>query len=312
MTGEQVRDTTFLITSGGYDVTEVDDLLSSIAAELDVGRPVEPLAMNAAFRTRRTGYDVDAVDWFLGQFLFRPGPGELTEMSSDPWRGLDVVGGRFTRSETGGRAESSGWQSGMALWERYDEECQKAWEEFDQQAGTFLRLEWVGLARRELRSAEQHTIASMTYRRSDIFLGNHSVSEIGGQFSINRESFVLKSTGYAQSRKLVDKTGTPILYTSGMNFERRAQASISFPDGRSLRFPVRGTHRANAIMTAVDESGNSVARYRMIRFSTGGSSRKSVEVAVHPSRELTGELMLAIMISAPCLRSYFSVQTGGG
>jgi len=257
MTGEQVRDTTFLITSGGYDVTEVDDLLSSIAAELDVGRPVEPLAMNAAFRTRRTGYDVDAVDWFLGQFLFRPGPG-------------------------------------------------------DQQAGTYLRLEWVGLARRELRSAEQHTIASMTYRRSDIFLGNHSVSEIGGQLSLNKESFVLKSTGYAQSRKLVDKTGTPILYTSGMNFERRAQASISFPDGRSLRFPVRGTHRANAIMTAVDESGNSVARYRMIRFSTGGSSRKSVEVAVHPSRELTGELMLAIMISAPCLRSYFSVQTGGG
>jgi DivIVA domain-containing protein len=193
MTGEQVRDTTFLITSGGYDVAQVDDLLSSIAAELDAGRPVEPLARNAIFRTRRTGYDIDAVDWFLGQFLLRPGPGELAEMSTDPWRGLDAVGGRFTRSEAGTRAESRGWQWGMALWERYDGECQKAWEEFDQQAGTYLRLEWVGIARRELRSAEQKTIASMTYRGSDIFLGNHSVSEIGGQFNINRRASFLRA-----------------------------------------------------------------------------------------------------------------------
>ena len=92
-TGEQVRDTTFLITRGGYDAAQVDDLLRGIAAELDAGRPVEPLARNATFRTRRTGYDIDAVDWFLGQFLLRPGLGELAEMSTDPWRGLDAVGG---------------------------------------------------------------------------------------------------------------------------------------------------------------------------------------------------------------------------
>jgi DivIVA domain-containing protein len=311
MTGEQVRDTTFLITRGGYDVAEVDDLLRSIAQELDVGRPVEPLARNATFRTRRRGYDVAAVDSFLGQFLLRPAPGELAEMSTDPWRGLDAVGGQVTRRGAAGRAERSG-KHGLALRERYHGECRKAWDEFDQQPGTYLRLEWVGIARRELHSAEQQTIASMTYRWYDPILGNANISEIGGQFSINQESFVLKCTGYAQSRKLADKTGTPILYTSGMNFERIAKASVSFPDGRSLRFPVQGTHRANAIMTAVDGAGNSVARYRIIRFSTGGLGRKSVEVVVLPGWELTNELMLAIMISAPWLRSYFSVQRGGG
>lgn len=136
-------------------------------------------------------------------------------------------------------------------------------------------------------------------------------SEIGGQFSINKESFVLKSTGYAQSRKLVDKTETPILYTSGKNFQRSAKARISFPDGRSLRFPVRGTYRPNAIMTAVDEAGNSVARYRIIRFTMGGLGRHNVEIAVHPGWELTDELMLVIMISAPQLSSYFAIQRGG-
>jgi hypothetical protein len=232
-------------------------------------------------------------------------------MSTDPWRGLDAVGRQVTRRGAAGRAARSG-KHGLALRERYHGECQKAWDEFDQQPGTYLRLEWVGIARRELHSAEQQTIASMTYRWYDPILGNANISEIGGQFSINQESFVLKCTGYAQSRKLADKTGTPILYTSGMNFERIAKASVSFPDGRSLRFPVQGTHRANAIMTAVDGAGNSVARYRIIRFSTGGLGRKSVEVVVLPGWELTNELMLAIMISAPQLRSYFSVQRGGG
>jgi hypothetical protein len=61
-----------------------------------------------------------------------------------------------------------------------------------------------------------------------------------------------------------------------------------------------------------DEAGNSVAGYRIIRFARSGGLRNNVEVAVHPSWELTDELMLAITISAPWLSSYFSVQSGGG
>lgn len=311
MTGEQVRDTTFLITRWGYDVAAVDNLLRGIAAELDAGRPTEQLVRNAAFRTRWRGYDVTAVDWFLGRFLPRPGPGEPAEMSADPWSDLDAVGGRFTRGGAGGRAGHSAWRSRQGRHLLHAEQCRKAWHEFGKQPGTYLRLEWTGIARRELRSAQQQTIASMSCKWSDVRLATN-ISEIGARFSINNESFVLKSTGYAQSRKLVDQTGTPVLYTSGRNFNGIAGACISFPDGRSLRFPVRGTGRANAIMTAVDEAGNGIARYRIIRLSAGGLGRKGVEVALHPDWELTNELMLAIMISAPQLRSYFSVQGGGG
>jgi hypothetical protein len=62
-------------------------------------------------------------------------------------------------------------------------------------------------------------------------------------------------------------------------------------------------------MTAVDQAGNRVARYR-----TTGRDRQhgwgSVEIIVHPHWKLTDELVLAIAISAPELGSYFS--TGGG
>jgi len=232
-------------------------------------------------------------------------------MSTDPWRDLDAAGGRFTHTETGHRSGPSDRPSRRALRERYAEECWKAWDEFGQHPGTYLRLEWVKIARCELRSVDLQAIASMTYRWSDI-LGATDIPEMGDRVNISKGSFVLVRTRAKQSRKLVDEEGTPVLLTCGRNFERIARASISFPEGRSLRFPVRGTHRANAIMTMVDEAGNSIDRYRVIRFARGGGLRNNVEVVVHPGWELTDELTLAITISAPWLSSYFSVQWGGG
>jgi hypothetical protein len=63
-------------------------------------------------------------------------------------------------------------------------------------------------------------------------------------------------------------------------------------------------------MTAVDEAGNSVVRYRIGGWDTIG--RSVVEITVHPGRQLTNELVLAIAISAPWLGSYFSEPVEGG
>jgi hypothetical protein len=108
-----------------------------------------------------------------------------------------------------------------------------------------------------------------------------------------------------KTRELVDEAGMPILYTSGSNLYWRASACITFPDGQWLRFPVRGTHRMNAIMTAVDQAGNRVARYRIL-------GRGSVEITVNPDRKLTDELVLAIAISARWLDPYFRIPWGSG
>lgn len=102
-------------------------------------------------------------------------------------------------------------------------------------------------------------------------------------------------------RQLLDETGTPILYT--------AAGSIKFPGHRWLRFPLRGTTQANAIMTAVDQAGNKVARYRLVR---NKNSWRRVEIIVHPGQQLTDELALALALSAPLLRSHFHSGGGGG
>jgi hypothetical protein len=51
-------------------------------------------------------------------------------------------------------------------------------------------------------------------------------------------------------------------------------------------------------MTAVDQIGKSVARYRII-------GKETTEIAVNPGWKLTDELTLAIAVSAPWLDSYF-------
>jgi DivIVA domain-containing protein len=333
VTGDQVRDATFYtktsLTGGWvYDAAEVDDLLRRVADELDAGRPAGPMVRNAAFGKRSNGYDIGAVDWFLGQLLFYPGPAELAEMSADPWRDLGVVA-QFTRSGMGDFAGRSAFSSWLAVRKHYARECRKAWRDFDQQPGMPLCR-----AGGELRTMQMQTMASTRSR-----WGTGTIIGAGGRsFTLRTIStrrspppgmdaivarssrdfeghFAAETTGSQDWRalnvtELVDDTGAPVLYTSGRHFDRRARASISFPDRRWLRFPIRGTRRANAIMTAVDEAGNSVARYRLNGpgFIPGLGN---VEISVHPGWELADELVLAIAISAPWLPSYFETTEGG-
>ncbi len=107
---------------------------------------------------------------------------------------------------------------------------------------------------------------------------------------------------WAWFRQLLDETGTPILYTGGVTSGRDG-GYIKFPGRRWLRFPVRGDKRANAIMTAVDQAGNKVARYRLV--SNELIFGKKIEITVHPGQQLTDELALAILLSGPWLSSAF-------
>ena len=61
-------------------------------------------------------------------------------------------------------------------------------------------------------------------------------------------------------------------------------------------------------MTAVDQAGNKVARYRL----TGKLKLLPIEITVHPDQQLTDELALVIALSAPWLSSYFTSSGGGG
>jgi DivIVA domain-containing protein len=334
VTGDEVRDTWFLDTDGGYLAPDVDELLRRVAAELDAGRPAGPLIENATFRPTSwrkkysRGYDIDAVDWFLGQLLRlqdHAGPGGT---SADPWRDVGgmtqlVLGGvsglaqRYPPPNEPTPRQARKW---------FEERCENACRGFGLLPGTHLSYVPVSLFMGELRTAEQQTLASartiwsmgkttlsaggrtftrLTSRASSslpgiVDISNRSTRDYDGHCA---KSGSLGGPSYrarAIARALVDEAQVPILYTSGANYNSRACARISFPDGRWLRFLVQGTRKANAVMSAVDQAGNKVARYR-----------QGAGIIVHPDQSLTNELVLAITISVPWLASYFDRPSEG-
>jgi hypothetical protein len=181
--------------------------------------------------------------------------------------------------------------------------------------GRARRGRW-GDDRYELRTREQQTIVSLYLGKLPSNLESFAGASLGERSFTETRAARSLSPGIAEiggrsrwapfysrskpAAPFVDEAGIPILYTGGRSFDRSAGASITFPDQRWLRFLIRGTRKENAIMTAVDEAGNRVARYRRAAEGWG-----SVEIAVHPDKNLADELVLAIAISARWLGSYF-------
>jgi DivIVA domain-containing protein len=318
LNGDEVRNITF--GKGYYNASQVNDLLARIAAELDAGRPAGPLIANATFKKRSLlgRNDHGPVDWFLEQLRRREDPSEIARTNADPWRDL--------------AADPYCIRGGLVA-APSKQECADAWRDFGHQPGTRLSLVTTGVTRQELRTAEQQTVAVFVSRYPlfvRLRLNTYplfATAEAGGRtFTMKR---VTRSSwpGIAETisrdrpgapahspkrqtdkkdprlRRIIDETGTPILYTAGQHFNSAAGGYIKFPGQRWLRFPVRGTSQRNAIMTAVDQAGNKVARYRVGRGET--RFRTTTEITVHPDQRLTDELALAIAAPAPWLLLYF-------
>jgi DivIVA domain-containing protein len=343
--GDEVRDTRFTSTQvQGYHAPEVNELLHRVAAELDAGRSLGPLIENATFQvTSRppaisltlgataSRYDIDAVDWFLGQLKQQEQHTPSADKSADPWRDLPVTQlGRSVDTPSGKPTLVQLLELDKILeWDRdFSRDCESACRDFYRQPGVTLRqgkrLRFWAI-RHELLTADRKTIASRDAHRSVIHVGERrfthriistdswspGVSEIAARsardFAGHFSGQTMTGAAHAPVvRELVDEAGEPALYISGENHGCRACACITFTDQRRFRFLIRGM-QPNAIMTAVDEAGNKIARYRHVsdEISPFGSW-DDIAITVHPGQELTDALVLAIMISTQWLDSYFT------
>jgi hypothetical protein len=212
-------------------------------------------------------------------------------------RGLDDPG-RMPARLSQWRARIAREKQASKDWRRFTQECAGEWRDFGQQPGTHLWLVGTGIGRCELRTAEQQTVARLRGR-----VWYTGVSAGGRTFTRKPAT----GAGWA----FVDEAGAPILHTWGSHWNNLALGHIAFPDRRWLQFPVRGTGRANAIMTAVDQDRNKVAQYRRAR-GLWASLASTTEITVHPEQPLTDELVLALAISARWLSSYFDPPTPPG
>ena len=313
-----------MLEVAGYHPRQVNDLRRRVAAELDAGGSARPLIENATFRRRRYGlrYDIEAVDWFLDQFLLLPGPFELGGMAEDPWGDLPVA--RIAQRTSEKYA--------------FELQCDSAWRDFGQLPGTHLSFGKAARGLIELRTAEEQALASVRGDRAKTFSAGgrnftfqpastaespspavaellaHAARDYFGHYAAKTRIPVILTNpqlGFQRVNGLVDETGTPILYTKGRNYNWRAYARIMFPDQRWLRFLVRASAPANAIMTAVDQAGNRVARYRFAD-QRGRKWPWDLEIIVHPGQKLTDELALMLAISAGWLEEYFEGPQAAG
>jgi len=286
---DDVRDIKF--RKGTYDLSEVDELLDRMASEIAAGRRAGPLIANAAFHQRSAfrGYDARAVDWFLDQLRRNEDPAEAALAHADPWR--DLAADPFHIHRDPGALEGRAAPPPASR-------CADEWREFSEQPGT--RLMWVrtGAMRYELRTAKQYPLVIM--RRglaTTLTTGERTFkTKAGGRTPVPGISEVInrdrpgypartmrgaKDIGRPPLRHILDEAGLPILFSGGRHISRIAGAYIVFPSQRWLRFPVRGARRANVIMTAVDQAGIKVARYRIARNEP--SSRKGIQITVRPA-----------------------------
>ena len=278
VTGDEVRDTWFLHggtwprggSYRGYLASDVDGLLRRVAAERDAGlRLVVDQEHNVPIGEGEKGYDVVAVDWFLISFpQDRVG---LAGTSADPWRDVGDVA-QLVRGGVSGLAQryprAKPTSEKARAW--FAGQCQNAWRDFGQLPGAQLWWGKAGPALLELRTAEQQTLASLPgagtvsvggrsfsskSRRAAVRLRSTADSWPPGVADIAARSWRDSVGHFAAAtmtdsdqrwearrvNELVDETGTPIVYSSGLNFDRRAYKCVAFRDGRWLRFPVRGT-----------------------------------------------------------------------
>jgi DivIVA domain-containing protein len=346
--GNEVRRLIFPRT-GGYETAAVDELLDRVATELDAGRPVAHLIEDATFPRQsmqlrgglvpRGGYDCAAVDWVLSQLRRQDDP----EARADPWRNLpawrySMASLDASAAELAGPARRGAARAARVRAAKdYARECAEACRDFGAQPGAQFSLVKTGVARSELRTAEQYALVSVrtvparifdrdgrTYRLSRVKAAQWPAvaAEIGDErpgspAHLPRTELAPRTGTEAARRKdpvarkdwslksLADRAGLPVLYTGGGHIDRTAGGYVQFPGRRWLRFPVRGTERSNAIMTAVDQAGRQVARYMI-------ADRRAIDITVHPDQQLTDELILTLALTARWVSSFFDSSGGGG
>ena len=331
----------------GYLVSDVDELLLRVADEMDAGRPVGGLVANAALRMPESPrpkpglrvrqlpltYQVTAVHWLLGQLSRCDDDWDRARLEADPWRDLAAWDFSERHAETGPEKAAASFavlprSAALAPGDKAG-----AWLACAALPGT--RLLWVrtGVLHSELRTEGRQVSASVRRRLSwSSWSGQARVVQIGGQAFASQRITRSAWPGIAATfgagfpaagapggsgkgwgtRVLADPAGLPVLCSGGQNFNYKAGAYIRLPAGRWFQFPVRGPNLGSAVMTALDQDGNKVALYRMIRADGGLPALPQVEIAVHPDQGITDELLLILAVSAPWLWTYFRQDSGGG
>ena len=207
------------------------------------------------------------------------------------------------------RIDSSGQRTKRAARKRLSEELAAAWHNFPNLRGQHLSMRRAGRGSWELVNDSSGAVGARCEHKTSLRVPHMVISE--GRTYVWRQVGRKKLLAGSRTMDLVDvATNAPVLRMSGLHFNYRAGTRLTLVGQRELRFPVKG-HSWRALMSAIDESGNSLIEYRRVP-----SKRRSLfdhyartEAVIDPTALTIPHIELLVAVSSPLLLGYF--QTGG-
>jgi hypothetical protein len=130
---------------------------------------------------------------------------------------------------------------------------------------------------------------------------NNDAFEKTGRYEITTKRRVRHPLGGWEV--LDDTTGRTMCRVSGFACKMRMTTRIELPGGRWLRFAVRGTSSFNDVVTAVNQDGQPVVRYRC---ASRPRNRNNTDIVVSPAWPLTEEHLVAMAISSRYASTWWS------
>jgi hypothetical protein len=284
MTGDEFGGVRFPKILRGYDVRQVDGLLSARARLLDAGFSPAIFTLQPTFAKVMRGYEPMAVDRFFDALASDNTPQTSPPGLMNPWR--VVCGEPEPQDGSGARdRDRRAWRPGAAR-RQYARDCQAEWLRVSDLPGTHLQR----ISGRTSTILGSYGQVLMTCRGETLTVGD------GGQMLRNDRA-------HAQ---IVDAgTGDPVLRWIGDHSYHQARAVVLLPEQRWVRFPVQGTGRGDAVMRAIDESDTEVLWFRKVK-------RAVMEAVVRPYCDVTSEILCLTECAASWLDAYFRAEGGGG
>jgi len=136
---------------------------------------------------------------------------------------------------------------------------------------------------------------------------------------VDGHTYLIRLQGIRRSRdaELIDiSDGSAVLRVMGRHHGGESNAVVAFSDQRRFHFPILGTGLFDEVMTAVDQEGNKVVRYRQAKQRLGRTtqtrSAAKIEAVVNPAYKVTPDILLVIAVSSGFLLTEYRARPGGG
>lgn len=188
-------------------------------------------------------------------------------------------------------------------------EWDEAWESFPGLPGEHLRWHQTARGRSEIVTEDGRVLA--TVEGLSLFPAPGLMPRPPRRVTIGEVTYQVRSR-MANARVTAPDGLTVLSFTGIKNFDRQARVVVHISNGRSVRFPVHGTSKLNAVMAATDDAGSPVFRLRQVRNARlGGQRKKVVEILVEPGRKITPEMLLVMATGYYNLCTFFDRSVGG-